>query len=149
AKTGLFTVKDMFNYINKTRSTYRDHGGYAGYPWTADLAHQNLMPWTWSITMKWDDGLAAEAQIEAERIAAGGSPKGKRYDYQNNSSAEPFWAGGLDTDRYVLAAKSFDVTDRRPFAPGNDYGWHSVSNGTAREGIFYQTGMDPPHDKKV
>lgn len=149
AKTGLFTVKDMFNYINKTRSTYREHGGYADYPWTADSAHQNIMPWSWSITMKWDEGLAAEAQAEAERIAAGGTPKGKKFKYQNSTVGEPFWASGLETDRYVVAAKSFEATDRRPLAPGEDYGWHAVSNGTAREGIFYQTGKDAPHNRKV
>jgi len=149
ALTGMFTADDMFNEINRKRQMYATHGGYGDYPWQAGHGDgtQNIQPWTWPVTMKWDDDLAKEAQDEAERIRDGGSPNGQRFAYQNGSE-EAFWGTGLDTPKYMISARSYEGTDHKQYS--YDYRWWSEFNGTAREGIFYQTGMThTAHDCKT
>ncbi|TET32673.1 MAG: hypothetical protein E3J72_19085 [Planctomycetota bacterium] len=130
ANTGLFTVQDMFNDINNFRREYSDHSPYDGYPWQGYFRNEM----TWSRTMTWDDALADEAQAEAEAVRAGGSPKGERFPNQHQEH-EPFWACGLDSPKFMITGKSTNELD------GNMHGrWHTKANGTAREGIAYQTG---------
>ncbi|TET38758.1 MAG: hypothetical protein E3J72_02035 [Planctomycetota bacterium] len=127
------------------RQRYAQHGGYGDYPWEAGSGNgmQNIIPWTWPVSMQWDDGLAAEAQGLADGIAASGQPFGREFEYQNNSSKESFWADGLDTAKYRICARSYDGN-------GEKSRWYDTSNGTAREGLYYQTGMaKTAHDCKT
>jgi hypothetical protein len=145
AGTGMSAVQDMFNYVNSSRQTYASHGGYGDYPWEAghNNGMQNIIPWTWPVSMTWDQGLADEAQQLADAIAAGGSPFGRKFNFQNSTTKEAFWADGLDTAKYRICAQSLDSSTE-------DSRWFSHSNGTAREGIFYQTGMAlTAHDCKT
>jgi len=104
---------------------------------------QNIQPWTWPVTMTWDQGLANEAQQLADSVAGGATPPGRKFKFQNSTSKEPFFAGGLDTAKYTICAKSNAATSE-------DGRWFSHSNGTARQGIFYQTGMaQTAHDCKT
>jgi hypothetical protein len=130
---------DMFDWVNQTRDQYKVHIPYDGYPFEG----MNADVMTWSLLMTWDDGLAAEAQAEVEKLASGAMmPEGKYYPFQNEPG-EGFWVTGLDTDRYKLSAKSdgklMGGTD--PFGnPKPPNKWHDTSNGFYRMAVAYQTG---------
>ena len=136
--TGFMTPKDMFDYVNQTRDQYKVHTPYDGYPFEG--VNSDVM--TWSLILAWDEGLAAEAQVEAEKLAGGASPQGKTYPFANEPG-ETFWASGLDTDRYMITGFSDANTPPGKDAFGNPKPpnkWHDTSNGFYRLAVAYQTG---------
>ncbi|TET31441.1 MAG: hypothetical protein E3J72_22245 [Planctomycetota bacterium] len=144
------TVQSMFDHVNTQRNIYAScHDGYADYPFTASSEDQHINPWTWSVTMTWNDGLAAEAQDEADRLAQSGGPKGKKCQPYINPGVtvitEPYWAYGLETQKYMVSARSWEGG-----VNGQDgTRWWEQSNGYARQGIFYQTGRIPYNHKTM
>lgn len=144
AGSGFYTVKDMYDYLNYQREMYAGtgghgtlpHGGYDGYPWEG-INLPESQPYTWSVTFAWDKDLASEAQAEAERLRAGGSQLGRRFNHQ--SAGEPMWLSGLDAPKYMASGLSKPETV--------DYPWWKNNNGTARMALHYQTGTAPCNHK--
>ncbi|TET33472.1 MAG: hypothetical protein E3J72_16770 [Planctomycetota bacterium] len=142
----IFTVKDMFDYLNYKREIYAGtgghgtapHGGFDGYPWEGENLPES-QPYTWSITFTWDSELAKEAQGEAERLRDGGSPVGRRFKHQSPIGGEPMWLEGLDAPKYM--ASGFCSPDTAQYA------WWKTNNGTARMALHYQTGTAPYNHK--
>jgi hypothetical protein len=136
--TGFTTPMDMFDYVNQTRDQYKVHTPYDGYPFEG--VNSDVM--TWALILTWDEGLAAEAQAEADKIAGGASPQGKTYPFANEPG-ETFWASGLETDRYMITGLSDANTPPGKDAFGNPKPpnkWHDTSNGFYRLAVAYQTG---------
>lgn len=121
----------MADYVNFQRQVYSVHDPVDGYPDACE--HADAM--TWSITFSWDDTLAAEAQAEAERLASGGSPNGRRYEHFDggfdNKGSEDMYLSGLETPKYWICGES---------DPNKYHDWHDSGNGAIRLGLFYQTG---------
>jgi hypothetical protein len=136
--TGFTSVQQMFDWVNETRQQYSTHIPYDGYPFQG----QNADMMTWSLILAWDDGLAAEAQAEAEKVAASSQAEGEYFPYQNEPG-EGFWLTGLDTNRYKLSAKSdgYLMPGTDPWGnPKPPNKWHHTSNGFYRMAVAYQTG---------
>jgi hypothetical protein len=136
--TGFTSPMDMFDYVNQTRDQYKVHTPYDGYPFEG----VNADAMTWALILAWDEGLAGEAQIEAEKIAAGAPPEGKEYPFANEPG-ETFWAAGLETDRYKITGLSDANTPPGKDAFGNPKPpnkWQDTSNGFYRLAVAYQTG---------
>jgi hypothetical protein len=127
------TPNVMFDYVNGQRAQYTRHQPYEGYPWVG--TYTSTM--TWSIALTWDAGLAATAQAEADRLAAGGAPAGKLFRHQRaglyGSRTEDMWLRGLDTDAY-------EVVGHSRLAVHPEGRWHASGNGTMRLAVLYQTG---------
>jgi hypothetical protein len=136
--TGFTSPQEMFEWVNQTREQYSVHIPYDGYPFQG--ANADVM--TWSALLTWDDGLAMEAQVEAENLAAGAQPEGQYFPYQNEPG-EGFSAAGLDTNRYKVSAMSDANTPPGTDVWGNPTPpnkWHHTSNGFYRMAVAYQTG---------
>jgi hypothetical protein len=136
--TGFTSPKDMFDWVNSTRQQYSNHIPYDGYPFQG----QNADLMTWSLILAWDDGLAAEAQAEADKVAGGAMPEGEYYPFQNEAG-EGFWVTGLETNRYKVTAMSDAATPPGTDVWGNEKPpnkWHDTANGFYRMAVAYQTG---------
>ena len=139
----------MADYINGQRQSYTSHEPFDGYPWKGEYKS----PMTWSVKLGWDDGLAQEAQAEADRLGGGGSPDGGEYAYQNSHLFSSFpqesvWLKGLETAKYQISAKSDPEVNDQNCPSGGPMKWHLATNGTMRQGLFYQTGSGS-HNKKT
>lgn len=132
-KPSTATPKTVFEYLNARRVEYTQHQPYDGYPWVGAYTPSR----SWPAAMIWDETLAQRAQAEAERLAAGGEPIGKRFRHQRagiyGARTEDMWLRGLDTAEYEVAAKSM-------LAMHPEGRWHSSGNGTMRLAVLYQTG---------
>jgi hypothetical protein len=129
--------------VNATRDQYGGappygyHTRYKGMPWEGEDHSNNTFPWHFT----WDDDLACQAQIEAERIAAGGSPEGQRADHQSYYVDAPFFVHDLNGPDWRLSARELRNDDAFPLAQGN---------GSARMGLFYHDfGGDGPVINRV
>lgn len=146
--TGFTSPEQMFDWVNQVRDQYKGHIPYDGYPFQGNNA--DVM--TWSLVMTWDAGLAAEAQAEAEKLAAGAEPTGLYYPYQNEADGEGMWLSGLETAKYMVSAKSDGYlkggTD--PFGnPEAPHKWHDTGNGFYRMAVAYQTGTGTFNHKSL
>ncbi|TET33478.1 MAG: hypothetical protein E3J72_16800 [Planctomycetota bacterium] len=112
---------------------YGYHDRYKGFPWRGEQ-HTNQ---TWPITFQRDSGLEAKAQAEAERINAGGTPKGEQ--------RSGLYLDGVDTANYIIACKELDSTSMGKEGPPMSKNW-----GTARLAIHYHdAGGDGPVITKI
>jgi hypothetical protein len=140
------TVDGFMDYVNEQRRNYGGEGGYGrhdrwkGIPWVGEY-HTNT---TFPNAFPWDDGLAARAQEEACRLAAGGTVQGERVDGAS-PGVKPFWIYGINTADWMISCKE-DPGDWEPTAFGGDlkFGLHH-SNGSSRLGLHYHDfGGDGP-----
>jgi len=137
--TGYATAKEMFDHVNATRTSYSSHIPYDGYPFMG----VNATARTWSLTMTWDEELAAAALKEAQALAAGSKVQGTYFTYPPPTPGEPFWLTGLDSPRYMLSAKSSTSTVGTKgggFSSDDPGKWHLTNNGMYRLAVAYQTG---------
>lgn len=137
--TGFSSAKEMFDHVNATRAKYATHIPYDGYPFTG----VNAASRTWALTLTWDDGLAAEAQAEANAVAGGAKPKGTGFPYQPPNPGEGMYLFGIDSARYVVTAMSSSSTlgkDGGGWTSDDPGKWHLTSNGMYRQAVAYQTG---------
>jgi hypothetical protein len=137
--------KAFAQWVNDTRDQYGGappygyHTRWKGMPWEGEDHSNNTFPWHFT----WDDDLACQAQQEAERIAAGGSPEGQRADHQSYyvDPPRPFFVHGLNTENWRLSAKELRNDEWFPLDQGN---------GSARMGLFYHDfGGDGPAINRV
>ncbi len=137
--TGFSSPKEMFDHVNKTRTSYASHIPYDGYPFKG----VNAATRTWALTMTWDEGLAAEAQAAANAVASGAKPKGTGFPYQPPNPGEGMYLYGGDTARYMVTALSSASTvgkDGGGWTSDDPGKWHLTSNGMYRQAVAYQTG---------
>jgi hypothetical protein len=137
--TGFTTAHQMFDWVNQTRQQYSNHIPYDGYPFQG----QNMASMTWSTILTWDDALAATAQNEAERLAAGGAPQGTYFGFQNDGAGEGFYTMGLDSPAYFVASRADGSLPQFVDVYGVKEPPHHfcvVANGMYRMGVAYQTG---------
>ena len=141
------TVSGFMDYVNEQRRNYGGEGSYArhdrwkGIPWTGGEYHTTT---TFPNAFPWDEGLAARAQEEACRLAAGGEPAGVRVDGASPGQ-KPFWIHGINTADWMISCKE-DPGDWEPGPFGGDllFGLHN-SNGSSRLGLHYHDfGGDGP-----
>lgn len=88
-------VMQMFEYLNEQREGYLPHSRWRGLPWTGSQ-HEMV---TWPVVFSWDDALAAEAQLEADSLAAGTNPEGSP---ATDGLTPPLYVRGVDTAHYVV-----------------------------------------------
>jgi hypothetical protein len=140
------TVAGFMDYVNEQRRNYGGEGGYGrhdrykGIPWTGTYHTVTTFP----NAFPWDDGLAARAQEEACRLAAGGAVSGTRVDGASPGQ-KPFWIYGINTADWMISCKE-DPGDWEPVPFGGDmaFGLHH-SNGSSRLGLHYHDfGGDGP-----
>ncbi|MBX7081592.1 MAG: hypothetical protein K1X88_20490 [Nannocystaceae bacterium] len=149
-----FTGVDQFHaWMNTERSSYAGglggggHDRYKGLPWQGEY-HQNF---TFAVQFAWDDGLAAQAQAEAEAIAAGGSPTGTQSNGSNGlpfCPAKPLWIDGLNTASWKITlgerAEDWMPPPEHPDSCPPPFAL-SVDNQHARMGLHYHDfGGDGP-----
>ncbi len=141
------TVSEFMDFVNEQRRNYGGEGGYGrhdrwkGIPWTGGEYHTDT---TFPNAFPWDDGLAARAQEEACRLAAGGAVAGVRVDGASPGQ-KPFWIFGINTADWMISCKE-DPGDWEPGPFGGDllFGLHN-SNGSSRLGLHYHDfGGDGP-----
>jgi hypothetical protein len=123
------SVQDMHQTFNGWRQTYMSHDRYKGFPWQG--SYHNTV--TWPSSFKWDDGLAAEAQAEADRLNAGGECKGEPISQMAIL--------GRNTSKYMIATIEPDAGSK-----GKEAVWSSKDHGSARMAIHY---FDPGGDGPV
>ncbi len=140
------TVAEFMEFVNEQRRNYGGEGGYGrhdrwkGIPWVGEY-HTNT---TFPNAFPWDEGLAARAQEEACRLAAGGAVAGTRVDGASPGQ-KPFWIYGINTADWMISCKE-DPGDWEPGPFGGDllFGLHN-SNGSSRLGLHYHDfGGDGP-----
>jgi len=136
-------VQAFFEEMNTQRGSYGGeppylpHDRWKGIPWEGEY-HNN---WTFPVRFTWDDGLAAQALEEAQRLADGGAPAGTQVAGQNGCCRD-FWIDGLNTADWRLTAAEYpgDYDD-----PYNSTAAFTPGNGSARMGLFYHDfGGDGP-----
>jgi hypothetical protein len=119
-------VMDMFAYVNETRESYLTHERWRGLPWSGS-GHATT---TWPTTFAWDDGLAAQAQAEADAIAGGaafvGSPA-------SDGWIPAIYVQGVSTAHYAVAG----VEASQTWGVENQSAL-SHHHGSARMAIYYQ-----------
>jgi hypothetical protein len=137
-------VQQFFTYVNNERSKYAGqqggfpHSRWKGLPWQGDYHEQ----FTFSSTFTWDDGLAAQAQAEAEALAAGGSPSGNQQNGSNGlpiCPMSPFWIDGLNTASWKLSLGESEAdwnSDLPDSCPPSTFAL-SPDNQHARMGLHY------------
>lgn len=86
-------------YLNDARAAGDEHRRYRGVPWRGEY-HDTR---TWSVRFQADARLDREAQAEAERLAQGGEPRGKKH--RDSSWRRPIWVDGVDSARHQIAAE--------------------------------------------
>jgi hypothetical protein len=130
-------ARDLFELLNDLRGQYGAeppygwHDRYKGIPWEGE-GHNHV---TFPVRFNWDHDLACRAQVEAERLADGGSPMGTMVDGQNGCCGD-FYVDGLDTTDWRLSWHENDPAQQ----------WAMTNhNGSARMGFFYHDfGGDGP-----
>ena len=150
------SVMQFHTYLNTERNQYGSgfmpHDRWKGYPWEGEY-HQDF---TFSIPFAWDDGLAAQAQAEADALAAGGSPSGHQQNGSNGlpfCPAAPFWIDGINTASWKISFAEHETDWMPPPAhPDSCPAPFAISadNQHARMGLFYHDfGGDGPAINKV
>jgi len=145
----LDSAQGLFELVNSHRADYGGegiylpHSRYKGLPWQGE-GHEN---WTFSTRFAWDDGLAAAAQDEAERLAAGGNPAGSQISGQA-AIHNPFWIDGVNTADWMITLweepGDFQPDPNNPFSSDVAFALDK-SNGSARQGLLYHDfGGDGP-----
>lgn len=94
------SVRSYFTYINGKRNSYSTHSRWKGFPFAGGKTHKNV---TWPYTMKWSDTATVAAQKEADAVAKGGTPTGKKS--YNNPGQLPIYISGLNTADYMVGGK--------------------------------------------
>jgi len=120
------SVDGMLAYVNQQRQGYWVHDRWRGLPFYGSY-HTTF---TWPDTFVWDEGLAAEAQIEADAVAGGAPPTG--VETLANPGTEHLWIDGVDTARYMVTGREMSgIWDTQESALG-------CENAMMRMGMYYQ-----------
>lgn len=146
------SVDQFFTVVNNERAKYAGqfgnipHTRYKGLPWKGE-SHEAF---TFSSTFAWDDGLAAQAQAEAEAIAAGSSPQGTQQIGSNGlpfCQMAPMWIANLNTATWKIVVRErpsdWDAPESTSCPPTKFA--LSPDNQHARMGLHYHDfGGDGP-----
>jgi hypothetical protein len=126
------TAEEMFCYVLGQRISYATH---TREPECYDEweAHDGPPPVSWPYEMEYDVTLMADAQVEAERIAAGGAPNGGKTD---NGWDLPIYVDGCASSEYTVTSIDDRIEDWTP-AEGEPYAGLAKSNGRARLSLYY------------
>lgn len=150
------TAGDMWCYVNSNRDRYSIHGRNSGCGWGAKKGSGV----SWPYEMAWAPDLMAKAQKEAERVSAGGSPKGSGQT-DGSTVAKPLYLSGCASSEYMVTSPDDDPTtdweDTYLDMPGGDgYCYEcqsrslSTANGTARMSVhYYDPGSGYPVLKRL
>lgn len=154
-----FTSAEQFHsWVNTERAAYAGalggipHSRWKGYPWEGE-GHENF---TFAVQFAWDDALAAQAQAEAESLAAGGAPQGQQQNGSNGlpyCNAAPFWIDGINTADWKISLAEHE----EDWMPPPEYPDScpapfalAVDNQRARMGLHYHDfGGDGPAINRV
>jgi hypothetical protein len=132
------TAKELCAWINNCRSAYSFHsrypcGGPEVYPGEVTPAA------TWPIELAWDSAAAAEAQAEADALAAGGSPRGRLRDSPLDQCADHgdyrLWFDSID-DQTETISRPYVVTAR-----DNDISWTNRCSALGKGFAFFRLGL--------
>ncbi len=126
------TVADHVAFLNQSRIDYEPHERYRGLPWQGEY-HTTI---TFPMTFTWSDALAASAQAEASRVAAGGAPAGTFVAGQNGENRD-MHIDGLGTAAWRITADELPGDWEIQGWGGHEYAALHPSNGSARMGFFY------------
>jgi hypothetical protein len=129
------SVKEFLAYVNQKRESYSNHKRWAGFPFSGGHYHTNV---TWPYTMKWSDQAASAAQSEADAVAGGVAPSGKKTFA--NPGQLPIVIDGLNSASYMVGGKE------RPGSFTTETCTLCNSNPFMRMGVFYH---DPGGDGPV
>ena len=125
------TIDAHVAYLNQTRSDYEAHDRWRGIPWSGE-SHTTV---TFPLQFPVDGELAAPAQIEAARVAAGGVPAGTKVLGQNGENRE-LWVDGLNSAAWRITAIEMPGDWTVPMF-GHERAALHPSNGSARMALFY------------
>lgn len=128
--------RQMFEYVNHARRNYQSHEPFDGYPSSGDYVEDR----TWEVVMEWDEELAQQAQLEAQRWACDGIPHGNQNS--SRSGGESMWLTGLEDEIYSVSARSNPELHSDCYISGQPFEcrWHSTGNPHFRMALAYQTG---------
>ena len=134
------SIEAFFSWVNNTRKNYAEHPRASGHPCDPNdktgAAGNPVFP----LIFAWDDRLAGRAQQEADRLAAGGAPKGVQFTNQGYDPVAA-WGDGYFTGNWMLSAFE-DITLVTPRNMMNLTHWSyfplNASNGMARIGLWFQ-----------
>ena len=119
------------DFLNQTRRDYEPHERWRGIPWQGESHSTVTFPIAFALT----PGLAADAQIEAQRIAGGGEPAGVQVPGQNGENRD-LWIDGLSTAAWRITAIEYPGDWNVPMW-GHEAAALHPSNGSARMAFFY------------
>jgi hypothetical protein len=145
-----FVSVDQFaTFINTERQKYAGqlgalpHSRYKGMPWKGE-GHEN---YTFLTPFQIDAGIAAQAQAQAEALAAGGSPQGSSVSSGNGlcPTTKPFYIHGINTTDWTITTYEDPGDFMKPNGSCPEPFALLPSNGSARMGLFYHDfGGDGP-----
>lgn len=127
------SAAELCAYVNAARVRGKEHARFRGEPWRGAY-HQS---WTWPIELARDSSLDADAQAEAERLAAAGAPRGRMS--RDSAWRRPVWFDGIGSERLQLAAQD----QPGDWDPARDVEARAAlieTNGAVRLGLLHQDG---------
>ncbi|TET37471.1 MAG: hypothetical protein E3J72_05750 [Planctomycetota bacterium] len=127
----------MYDFLMQQRRDYGDgsykrHRRYKGIPWEGE-DHDIT---TWPDVFDWNDGVAAIAQAEADRLAGGGSPQG-------------VIAKATGDQLYLNAPISADYMCTTKEVPGQVLGFSYQCGGARMAMHYHDFGGDGPVFTKI
>jgi len=125
------SVDEQVAFINDNRLGYEPHDRWRGIPWQGEY-HTNA---TFAVQFAVSSELAAQANIEAARLIAGGLPAGVNVPGQNGENRE-LWIDGLNTAAWRISAFEYPGDWTVPMW-GHEKAALHPSNGSARMALFY------------
>lgn len=93
------SAEELCAYVNDAREAGREHRRFRGIPWRGTY-HDTR---TWPVRFAADAALDREARAEAERLASGGEPRGRKHS--DSSWRRPIWVDGIGSERQQVAAE--------------------------------------------
>ena len=133
------SIDGMRAYVNEQRAGYWSHERWKGWPFFGGEYHTN---YTWPQDFTWDEGLATQAQAEADRVTAGGTPTGDETD--GNPGVAHLFIDGLYGAPYMVSGpEEANIWGTQESALGRE-------NGFMRMAVYYHDyGGDGPVLTKI
>jgi hypothetical protein len=132
------TAKELCAWINDCRKAYSFHSRYPCGGQEVDPG-QVTPDAVWPIEMTWDSAVAADAQAEADALAAGASPSGRMREAGGDVCAQygdyRLWLDSID-DEASSVSRPYTVTAR-----DNDEAWTTRCSALGTGFAFFRIGL--------
>jgi len=132
------TAKELCAWINDCRVAYSFHPRYPCGGQEVDPG-QVTPDAVWPIELSWDSAAAADAQAEADSLAAGASPSGRMREAGGDVCAQygdyRLWLDSID-DEAKTVSRPYTVTAR-----DNDISWTTRCSALGTSFAFFRMGL--------